>query len=175
MADTSRTRAALLTLLANNSTGAISEQDLRDMLVSIMGDYGSVFCEEASTAQSSLSATPAKLTCFDEDGPANGITPAHGSDQLTIGTTSVYEVGFNGTFTGSASATFDFHFYVDGVKANKGGVEHEFTAAVEKASIAVTAILSLTAAEVLTVYVNADASSKSVTFTQAQLYARRIA
>ena len=35
MADTARTRAALVTLLADNSTGAISAQDLRDFLASV--------------------------------------------------------------------------------------------------------------------------------------------
>ena len=36
MADTQRTRAQLLTLFADNVTGQISEQDLRDFLVTIM-------------------------------------------------------------------------------------------------------------------------------------------
>jgi len=36
MADTARTRAALETLLADNSTGAISAQDLRDLLASVV-------------------------------------------------------------------------------------------------------------------------------------------
>lgn len=36
MADTQRTRAAILSLLADNVTGQISAQDLRDVIVSIM-------------------------------------------------------------------------------------------------------------------------------------------
>lgn len=36
MADTQRTRAALLTILADNDTGQISEQDVRDLTVTIM-------------------------------------------------------------------------------------------------------------------------------------------
>ena len=36
MADTERTRAALITLFADNVTGQISAQDLRDFLVSVM-------------------------------------------------------------------------------------------------------------------------------------------
>jgi hypothetical protein len=36
MADTQRTRAALITLLADNVTGQISAQDLRDFLVTVM-------------------------------------------------------------------------------------------------------------------------------------------
>ena len=37
MADTVRTRTALLALLANNTTGDISPQDLRDFMVSTFG------------------------------------------------------------------------------------------------------------------------------------------
>jgi len=36
MADTQRTRASILTLFADNDTGQISEQDLRDFVVTIM-------------------------------------------------------------------------------------------------------------------------------------------
>jgi hypothetical protein len=36
MADTQRTRAALLTLMADNTTGQISPQDLRDFMVTVM-------------------------------------------------------------------------------------------------------------------------------------------
>lgn len=37
MADTIRTESALVTLFANNTSRAISEQDLRDFLVSVLG------------------------------------------------------------------------------------------------------------------------------------------
>lgn len=41
MADTQRTRAAVLALFADNTTGAISEQDLRDFVVTVMeSDFG---------------------------------------------------------------------------------------------------------------------------------------
>ncbi len=42
MADTQRTLAQLQTLLANNVTGAISAQDLRDMLESLRNDHGEI-------------------------------------------------------------------------------------------------------------------------------------
>jgi len=43
MADTQRTRAALLTLFADNVTGQISPQDLRDFTVTVMGgEFGQV-------------------------------------------------------------------------------------------------------------------------------------
>lgn len=43
MADTVRTLAALKTLLADNTTGLISPQDLRDLLVSLIPGHGSIY------------------------------------------------------------------------------------------------------------------------------------
>lgn len=47
MPDTQRTKTALLALLADNVTGAISEQDMRDILVSNMGAYGGLRTDTA--------------------------------------------------------------------------------------------------------------------------------
>ncbi len=43
MVDTARTLAALVTLLADNSAGGISAQDLRDLLVSLQNDQGEMY------------------------------------------------------------------------------------------------------------------------------------
>ena len=51
MADTIRTRASLLTLLADNATGDISANDVRDFLVSTFGVYGAIYIKDGSTAQ----------------------------------------------------------------------------------------------------------------------------
>ncbi len=56
MADTVRTLSALQTLLADNSAGAISEQDLRDFLVSALKRYNRT-----------VATTPMALTTNDRD------------------------------------------------------------------------------------------------------------
>src|ERR1041385_1262124 len=62
MADTVRAYSALQTLLADNSTRAISEQDLRDMLASVIGvipyvaktaDYSATESDEFITVSTS--------------------------------------------------------------------------------------------------------------------------
>jgi hypothetical protein len=55
MADTERTVAELLVLLADNTTGAISEQDIRDMLVSLADSYGGLHISAA--VETSIAAT----------------------------------------------------------------------------------------------------------------------
>lgn len=64
MADTQRSRAALLALLADNVTGQISPQDLRDMLVTLM--------EEEFTNAGDFWATPqAQYTLTDKTARGN--------------------------------------------------------------------------------------------------------
>jgi hypothetical protein len=53
MADTQRSIADILTLLADNTTGLISEQDLRDAVVSLSPGFGSI----SMTAQPNTTAT----------------------------------------------------------------------------------------------------------------------
>ncbi len=50
MADTPRTISALLTLFADNTTGAISEQDARDLIVSFSPSLGGMFMEGNTSA-----------------------------------------------------------------------------------------------------------------------------
>lgn len=48
MADTRRSLTALQALLADNNTGAISPQDVRDLLVSAAPPYGSIYLSSSS-------------------------------------------------------------------------------------------------------------------------------
>ena len=48
MADTKRSLAEILTLFADNTSGAISAQDLRDMVVTIEPDHGEIHVTSAS-------------------------------------------------------------------------------------------------------------------------------
>lgn len=55
MVDTARTISALQTILADNTTGAISPQDTRDMLVSLQLKYGEIYI--SSSAATTISDT----------------------------------------------------------------------------------------------------------------------
>ena len=52
MADTQKTWAQIQTLLADNTTGAISPQDLRDAIYSLVPSYGGVYFNGGSTVTS---------------------------------------------------------------------------------------------------------------------------
>lgn len=175
MADTIRSRAALLTLLADNSTGAISPQDLRDTVVSLHGVYGALYVADGATAQTGITTTPAKLTGFAANGPSAGATPDHTNDQLTVGTDGVYLVWFAVSATGTAATLFQFRLRVGGVENNFGG-RLEFNATPDEAQTSFVALVSLSAGDVLTVYVESDAGGgASLTVHDASLVVFRVA
>jgi hypothetical protein len=97
MPDTVRSRADLLTLLADNTTGNISPQRIRDFVVSTLGVYGSIYVHNtggnpALYPSQVVTSSSAKLTLFDTDGASDGVTPVHASDHLAIVTDGVYEL-----------------------------------------------------------------------------------
>ncbi len=79
MANTERTIADLLALLADNTTGDISEQDLRDVVVSLADSYGGMRISSAVETSIALVSTPVKClgtttissAARDMDMPAN--------------------------------------------------------------------------------------------------------
>ena len=173
MADTSRTLSALQTLLADNTAGAISPQDLRDMLLSLSSGYGMIYVQGGSTAQGSLSGTPAKLTAFAGNGVSSDTTPDHTDDSIAIGTAGKYLCSFHCSFTGTGSSTFQFRIAIDGVESVIG-FERAFPAAPNYGSASCAGVLSLAAAEKVTVYVSSDDGGTSVTVSDAQLTVSRI-
>lgn len=170
MADTERATATLLSLLADNAAGEISAQDLRDALVSCLGGYASIYVIDGAAAQA-VSATPTKLTAFAADGPYLGATPAHASDQITIGVTGVYRVDFAATISGDA-ATYTFRLRKNG--SAEGTLAAAATlAASATGAAAFSGLVSLTANDVLTVYAAAGGAA-NLTVSHACLSVKRI-
>jgi len=80
MADTRRTLAALQALLADNATGDISPQDLRDFLVSAAPAYGALYVSSAAATTISVQGQGTK---------ASGTTAEiKSSSDVTVATTN---------------------------------------------------------------------------------------
>ena len=136
--------------------------------VSLLPTYGGISLNNGTTAQASLDTTPVLMTGWGANLPSNNVTPAYGSNQITIVTTGIYQVSFQCSFIGSAATTFHMHPRVDTVEV--AGGTHRYLSGGDVGSCSFTTILSLTAAEVLTIYVNAAAgSAKTVTPEEMQL------
>ncbi len=80
MADTKRTLATLQSLLADNATGDISEQDVRDLLVSLQGSHGTIGVQGNAVA----TVIP-DTVAYVEMAPVTALGEAQGFDQSANG------------------------------------------------------------------------------------------
>ena len=159
---TIRTNAALQTLFADNTSGAISPQDLRDFLDSIMGVYGSVVIVEGSTGQAVSAATVEQLTEWTADGISNGTTPAFATDQITVDNAGDYNVFFQISFNGITGAVFEFHLYKNGSPVSPAVGCHRKTANTDVGSASFGCQITLAATDIMSIWVESDGNG---TFT----------
>lgn len=174
MVDTIRTRAQVLALLADNVTGDISPQDVRDMLVSLFGVYGSIYVKDAVAGQVP-GVTPVKLLAFTTNGLSNGLTPDHTNDRLTVPdaqSAGDYIVFFQCAFSGTNNATFQFEFYLNQV-ATGFKASRKLGAAGDVGSCSLIGLGSLVSLDEIEIFVDGTAAA-SIVVEDAQLIAVRI-
>jgi hypothetical protein len=174
MADTELSRTDLLALLVPGAEGEISAQDLRDCMASLLGGYASIYVQDGSTAQTSIGATPAKLTGFAADGESLGLVPAHASDQITVPVAGTYLVHGDFCFSGTASRTFQLRLRKTAVEVAGIGCKVTLDGSGTLSGGSFSGLVACDEDDVLTVYVEADAESSSLTLTDAALVAKRV-
>jgi hypothetical protein len=170
---TIRTHAALTSLFADNITGDISPQDLRDFLDSIMGVYGSINITGGSTGQALGSATPELMTEWTHDGVSNGSTPAFATDNITIDNAGVYEVNFACSFEGLTGSIFQFYLRKNGSLTSPAIGVHRKTGNTDVGACGFTGQLTLAAADILTVWVESSGVGSPV-WIESNLAVKRI-
>jgi hypothetical protein len=173
MADTQKTLAALITLFADNTSGDISPQDLRDFLVSVFGGYGSIYVNGGSTAQTGISGTPAKMTGFAVNGISSGTTPDHTSDNITIITAGDYLINASVSFVGSSSDVFQVEIY-----NNTTGTGYAFnrfiSAGGDTGSASCNALITCAASDEISLYISSSTGGTSFTPQEASLIVTRV-
>ena len=174
MADTQRSQSDLLTILADNTTRAISPQVARDVLVSVHGVYGAMYTKGGSTAQASIGTSFVKITGFATDGASSGTTPDNANDEIVVGTAGVYFVAFQISFSGTNSETFTFNIHKADVEGAFQGVRKLGTGG-DVGSMSVVGCITCAASDALALYVKATGASKSITPVDMQLFIFRIA
>lgn len=122
-------------------------------------DYGGLYSIHTDGVTiGTIGTTAKKLLAFSHDSPSNGITPAHANDEITILTTGDYFVPLTITFETSAvsdAGIYQFHVRVDGIESVIG-LHRSMSGSSDVGSGAAQGILSLTAGEVLSVWVESD-------------------
>lgn len=172
MADTARTLAALQALFADNTTGDVSPQYLRDFLVSALGGYGFISVLDGSTADAGISATPKLVTGFTTNGVAKDTTPDFANNQITVGVAGDYVIKFQMSFSGTASRTFLFRARVNGA-VSVLGCSRKLGTGGDVGSCSFEGSLILAADDVVTVYVESTDGGSSITSVDAQLQLNR--
>ena len=171
MADVIRTKTELLALAAIGVASGISAQDLRDMLVSILGCYGGIKIVAGSTGQATVAATPEVMTEWTDDGISNGTTPAEASNQITIDNAGDYEVHFDCSFQGVTNSVFQFELYKDG--SPTGMASERKAGNTDVGNCGFEDNITLAAAEVLTIWVEGSING-TFTATEAHFKVKRI-
>ncbi|MCK5639680.1 MAG: hypothetical protein KAJ19_02740 [Gammaproteobacteria bacterium] len=173
MADTIRTRAQLLALLADNQTGDIGAQDMRDILVSLMGVYGGILDTVNTSTQTVALGVPEKLINFTENGLSVGMTPDFANNDLQADHTGVYQIfGKVALHANASNVLFEVHFRVDSVE-DAAGSHTKLAAAGASASATWMNIISLNAGEKLSIWIESDKNC-DITVEHAELIAVRI-
>ena len=173
MAEAAKAVATLLSNFADNSTGNISAEELRDFVVTALGVYGSITVNDASAEQVDIGTTDVKLTCFTADGNSNAMTPSHTNDQITILVAGDYDVTFTCSFLASAGV-WQMHLAIDDVLQPYGfhrkiGIPGD----VGSASFIAPGI-TLAVNEVLSVYVVSEGATDDITVVDAALSVRLV-
>lgn len=122
MPQTERTTAQIQSLLANNTTGDISPQDLRDAIATVLGGYASILLtvSGAPATKTGVAQTPLVITEYDligsqsVDANVGGASASAATGEITIGQTGLYWVSFFASFFASANNVLvHFHPFID--------------------------------------------------------------
>lgn len=173
MAETSKSKADLITQLADNITGNISPEDVRDIVASLYGSFGELRTIEGSATQA-ITGTPAKATGFTSNGLSVGCVVDHTTDDITVDVDGVYDIRLEGSFAGSSNDILYLGIYVNGSDGGLPYIDTAISTGGDVQSGATGGFLDLSAGDVLTVYVWSDTGGTEFIPHQLSLRAKRI-
>lgn len=127
--------------------------------------YGEIYVADGSTAQTSIGTTPAKITGFAANGLSEGTTPDHTSDQITVGSDGVYHISFNCSWTGTTNAVYELHGRLNGAEQGNLGIHRKIGTGTDVGSAGFQGFLTLSASDIITVYVESGNGGGTDTFT----------
>ena len=174
MADTVRTRASILALFADNTTGDISPQDLRDFVLSTMGVAAQIY-QSAGSAGMSVGTSFLQIA-FGYNGPDENAIADQANDRIQIGASGdgVYLVLGSFSFDGSASTKFTIQASKNGTENASICCEADVNATPDLVSASFTGLMTLAAGDYVTAEVKADGAAKTFTLREGSLTVVRI-
>jgi hypothetical protein len=116
------------------------------------------------------------MTGWAANAASAGTTPDQANNEITVGTDGVYLIWVSIGFSGSVNTTFQGHLRVNDVES-WAGFHRKLSAGGDVGSTSFKSLLTLSAGDVLSVYVESDSGGggASMTPTDAQFIVFRIA
>ncbi len=175
MVDTIRERSAILALLPDNTSGEISPQDLRDMVVSVWGVYGGMAFYNNSSTQS-FNTSQTTLARFDISLGGVGTTIDLPNDRITFDTGGVYLLNFQMTVAAMNPGTkYSFHAAINGTRVNGLSTAVCSQSASDIFSCSICGLITVTSTQILTILGESDAGGgQNITAQHGQLSVRRV-
>ena len=177
MAETIRSKADLIALFPDNSTGSIDEQGIRDLVASMYADYGGMHITAGATPQA-VTATPTQMLNWVSNSVALGVVPDFANNEITINTDGVYEGQGMFMFSGTANKTYYMALYID---SGSGYVDplaprilRKLGTSGDVGSAGMTVQAQLSSGDKVTAFVWSSDGGTSITFHEANFSMKRI-
>ena len=175
---TQRSKSALDTLFADNTSGDISAQDLRDGFDSIFGGYGGLYLA-ASVSPPAVGTTQTKLAIFDTAMPDDGTVVVGNptDDDIDVTIAGDYEVHFETEIQAPSNAVvLSWEVFVNGVGGH--GISQSIDASggadTYERKIDISGIITVGAAEVVEVRWSAASAGTTCVHLRARLWMKRL-
>ena len=170
MADVQRLQAAIIALYANNTSGDISPQDLRDLVVSIIPGWGGLYISTPVQTVIASGGTAVKMlgttTAFD----VQNFTHSNNKLLYDGAPTSRFFVWANVTFDiATGTDTVSVQLFKDGSLITGAESRSVNTAALPN-TVSVMASVSLATNSYVEIYIENEDTTENIDTTQAQMF-----
>lgn len=181
MADTERTVGSIQSLLADNVSGAISPQDLRDALATTLGGYASLILTiSGAPVVQGLTTSDQVITAYDMVGAQSSTNFTGGCSAnattgvITVGQTGFYLVAF---FTSSrVDANNKIVHFTPYINNSIGLVEvdRKFGTSNDVGVVAMNAIVPYTAGDDVDVRARVESTTTNITYEALAFHMHRV-
>ena len=171
MPDTSRTQSSILALLANNTSGDISPQDLRDLVVSIFPGWGNFYISSAAQTTISGAGTAVLMAGTTTGGSTRNFTHASPGRLTYTGTpTSRFFVIATVTLDVAAGSNIDLSVQLFRSGSLITGAEQRVNnTAGNPSNVVVVTDVSLATNQYIEVFVENEDDTANIDVTQANI------
>ena len=160
--------------LANSTAGMAKFDVLRDLIDSNLNRASAVMSVQAgSTGESTVDATPRKITAWNTDGAATNMTvdSTTGND-ITADVGGRYIVMISVSFTGTGNKTYQLEIFKNGV-ASGFAVDRKLGSGGDVGSVSIHGKFALVATDTIELYQSSSDGGPALTITEGQMVINR--